>query len=804
MNILVLGGAGFMGSNLAIHLNNLGHKITVMDNMVRNGVENNLPRFKKYDIEFVRGDIRCPEDFNKLRGNFDIVLLLAAQPAAINYANPVFDITNNTMGVLHTLEYIRNSGAGLIFWSTNKCYSGQVCNTVPYVESDSRYVWANRNHIHTGWSEIGFNENLSIDGKDRSIYGVSKAMADVLIQEWSDSYGIPSIINRFSCLSGDTSIKTDMGDFKLKDIVNNSNVLTNNGFNKTSTGAFKNGIKKVYNITTKGGFSIKSTDDHRFYTPSGYRQIKDIDYGSYVEILPNHQSRVPVTNLPDAVVISEQNYIDFLSNEKFNFSTSFINRAVSTLKSKNLLPLKFNNPNIYKIIKLVGYCFGDAHIRQANFVRPDNKKNATTITCQIYDKDDENLNLIKNEIESLGFYCSDINTQELTSLRPNGQIISGTSKKISISSVPFNALLVLLGVPTGKKASKEFLVPEYIMSAHCDIKAAFLSGLMGSDGTTPNVVLRTRKGKERYELRQISFTQCKNEQYHDNAVSFLNQLSQLFLEFDIPTTQNIGFPYENKDGSISKAYELRISSGKQNYINFSKIGYAYNKQRQRNLSFICEFIKTNLNIQYYNSWIFRRTKMTSSPDMMWDQVLSKDLIGEEEVYDMTVPELSHFIANQFHVHNCVSGPYQWGIAEQGWVTWFAIANILDLPIEVYGFKGKQVRDNLNIKDLCSLIEKQIANIQKYRGEVFNVGGGINNTMSLIESFGMIEELTSKKFNNISFLEEPRRADQIIYMSDITKVSKEFNWSPQVSPKEGYVDIIEWVNENKKILEGLYK
>jgi len=352
MKILILGGAGFMGSNLASHLNRSGHSITVMDNLVRAGVEYNLPTFHKESIQFVRGDIRCVEDFNKLDGGYDVVLLLAAQPSAVNYSNPTFDITNNTMGVLNTLEYIRGSGAGLIFWSTNKCYSGEVCNAIPYFEKAKRFEWLAQDPSthYWGWSPLGFNEDLSIDGKDRSIYGVSKAMADILIQEWSDAYDIPSIINRLSCQSG---------------------------------------------------------------------------------------------------------------------------------------------------------------------------------------------------------------------------------------------------------------------------------------------------------------------------------------------------------------------------------------------------------------------------------------------------------------------PNQFGMAEQGWVTWFAIANELGLPIEIFGFEGKQVRDNLYVSDLCQLISKQIEKLSNYRGEIFNVGGGRENSLSLLEAIDTIEGLTSKKFSNIKFHQKERRADQRIYISDISKVSEEFGWVPTISPYESYRLIVEWVKEHKEILGELH-
>lgn len=339
MNILILGGAGFVGANLGLHLKERGHSIMAADNLVRRGSEMNLTELKNNGVNFIHLDIRNKEDFNKIGDNYDCVLLCAAQPSAINYSNPEFDITNNTVGVLNTLEFCRKELTPLIFWSTNKCYSGEICNSNNYLETESRY---------DDLSAV-FDERTPLFGKDRSIYGVSKLMSDLMIQEWSDAYGIPSIINRFSCLAG---------------------------------------------------------------------------------------------------------------------------------------------------------------------------------------------------------------------------------------------------------------------------------------------------------------------------------------------------------------------------------------------------------------------------------------------------------------------PRQWGLAEQGWVTWFAIANELELSIEIYGFGGKQVRDCLFINDLCALIEKQITAVSSYQGEVFNVGGGEENTLSLLEAIRILER--NKKFSNIKYIDETRRADQRIYVSDITKVSRAFDWSPTTNIESGYSQILDWVKQNKTKLESMYK
>jgi CDP-paratose 2-epimerase len=195
MRSLITGGAGFVGSNLAMHLKQKGHEVVVFDNLVRRGSELNLKDFEFRDIEFIHGDIRNAEDLNKLSGKFDYVFETAAQPSACaGYANPIFDITNNYIGLLNVLEYVRKTGSKMIFWSTNKVYSGEAINIIPRKELNTRYEYSNKGS--------GISEQFDIDGGSHSIYGLSKVCADLTCQEWASSFDIPIIINRFSCLAG--------------------------------------------------------------------------------------------------------------------------------------------------------------------------------------------------------------------------------------------------------------------------------------------------------------------------------------------------------------------------------------------------------------------------------------------------------------------------------------------------------------------------------------------------------------------------------------------------------------------------
>ena len=141
--------------------------------------------------------------------------------------------------------------------------------------------------------------------------------------------------------------------------------------------------------------------------------------------------------------------------------------------------------------------------------------------------------------------------------------------------------------------------------------------------------------------------------------------------------------------------------------------------------------------------------------------------------------------------SCIYGERQFGVEDQGWVAWFAIATLLDKPITIYG-DGKQVRDVLYVKDLIRAYDLFINSNLKQA--VFNIGGGPENTLSLLGLLDLLEGLTGKRAK-ISY-ENWRPSDQKVYISDISKVKEKLRWNPRVDPREGVNKLVKWVRENK--------
>ena len=151
--------------------------------------------------------------------------------------------------------------------------------------------------------------------------------------------------------------------------------------------------------------------------------------------------------------------------------------------------------------------------------------------------------------------------------------------------------------------------------------------------------------------------------------------------------------------------------------------------------------------------------------------------------------------------SCIYGPHQFGIEDQGWLAWFAIAGLLGRPVTLYG-TGKQVRDVLHVEDLMALYERAIDRIRDARGHAFNIGGGAANTRSLIEFFDELERGHTLALRPSRSAERP--GDQKVYVSDNTKVREILGWEPQIRATEGIGSLVGWVRANIPTIANLYQ
>jgi len=144
--------------------------------------------------------------------------------------------------------------------------------------------------------------------------------------------------------------------------------------------------------------------------------------------------------------------------------------------------------------------------------------------------------------------------------------------------------------------------------------------------------------------------------------------------------------------------------------------------------------------------------------------------------------------------SCIYGPRQFGVEDQGWIAWFAIAAHLGKTITIYG-DGKQVRDVLFISDLFDLWQRSSFNMERLSGQAFNIGGGTENTVSLLEVIEMLQIKLGKKINTQTAPWRP--GDQKVYVSDIRKVAQTLGWKPRVKIEEGLDSLLNWIRINER-------
>lgn len=149
-------------------------------------------------------------------------------------------------------------------------------------------------------------------------------------------------------------------------------------------------------------------------------------------------------------------------------------------------------------------------------------------------------------------------------------------------------------------------------------------------------------------------------------------------------------------------------------------------------------------------------------------------------------------------HSSMYGGRQFSTYDQGWIGWFCQKalevknNLAKEPFTISG-NGKQVRDLLHADDMVRLYLQVIKDIEKVKGQVFNIGGGMNNSLSLLELFQILEKELEITLNYIKL--PPRESDQKVFVADINKISNLIGWQPKVDKHSGIKKMLDWVSQS---------
>lgn len=216
--ILVTGGAGFVGSNVALALKGKypQSRVTAFDNLHRRGSELNLARLREAGVSFAHGDIRSLADLTGLPELPDLIVECSAEPSAqAGYGgSPAYLIDTNLTGCYHCLELARMAHADFVFISTSRVYPYRRLNELVYEEGPERFHLSAEQSV-VGASGLGVSEDFPLEGA-RSLYGMTKLAGELMVAEYGDAYGIRYLIDRCGVLTGPWQMaKADQGVIAL-------------------------------------------------------------------------------------------------------------------------------------------------------------------------------------------------------------------------------------------------------------------------------------------------------------------------------------------------------------------------------------------------------------------------------------------------------------------------------------------------------------------------------------------------------------------------------------------------------------
>lgn len=213
--LLITGGAGFVGSNLAVSLatRHPQWEVLALDNLYRTGSELNLPRLEGAGVEFVKGDVREPGDLAALP-EISALIECSAEPSVMSGVDgdTSYLLHTNLTGAYNCLELARRDGAFFVFLSTSRVYPVAPQVELKLEEAPTRFEIAAEQAV-PGVSPAGISEDFPLGGA-RTLYGATKLAAELLIEEYRAAFGVPAVADRCGVIAGPWQMgKVDQGVF---------------------------------------------------------------------------------------------------------------------------------------------------------------------------------------------------------------------------------------------------------------------------------------------------------------------------------------------------------------------------------------------------------------------------------------------------------------------------------------------------------------------------------------------------------------------------------------------------------------
>lgn len=314
------------------------------------------------------------------------------------------------------------------------------------------------------------------------------------------------------------------------------------------------------------------------------------------------------------------------------------------------------------------------------------------------------------------------------------------------------------------------------------------------------------------------------KKYPKYTVTALDNLHRRGSELNIPILEKAGVSFINADVRYPldvPAYDILIEAsaepsvmaglnGDDRYLMETNFGGLFNCVRSvldnsAKLIFLSTSRIFPMSVINGLEYIEEASRHTLKYGQGFAEDLPKE--GTRSLYGMSkyagellIAEYTEMLGLKAVVNRCglIAGRGQFGKTDQGVITHWAASYIYDKPLSIFG-SGKQVRDILNVYDLFRLIDMQMHDFDRFSGEIFNVGGGLKNSLSIFELDMFCKQLICPK--DVPFLPE-RSLDIKYYVTDYTKIQN-IGWSPEISAVDTLKEITGWLTENKEELRWIF-
>ena len=401
--------------------------------------------------------------------------------------------------------------------------------------------------------------------------------------------------NTYQCLDTNETVlltngnKIPIKDIKLGDQVVSFNPVTMEiSYTKVVNHYIRETDKKIYKIKTLTNREIIATEDHKFMTNEGWKEVNDfIVNDTYIGIMPNPiQFNTDYLN-EDSLILDETLLRNKLIDLELNLN--YINKQILNLTNAGIIPL-YNNSYILPIIaRIFGFILADGSINIY-------ERNTKFAACSFDFGTELDVKMFENDIKQCGLNMCKFSHNS----RSFNDITHTTYSVTHNGALP--CLLIALGVTFGKKTeTSRNPIPEWIMNGSKNVKREFISGFQGGDGCK----IRWNKIDKGYNFVCAETSQQINPKYINSLETFMNQCVQLITELGVEVNMRDTTILQDELGRAKVAY--KISDKHSNLINYiDNIGYRYSNTKYTQSFVITEYLKyKNICYQEHIAFIER-------------------------------------------------------------------------------------------------------------------------------------------------------------------------------------------------------